>query len=130
MPNTRRSPTKDLYDSDLFSADIPEPDNPLSSTPRRPPPSVPLSRAVRDAVEDALEALAPDGISWAWDVWPSPYVDKSVHLIVPDCRTVEGMTLGLLLNDDAARDARNLSHRLVALDLRARPQRQRRPRAA
>jgi hypothetical protein len=119
-----------LFEPDLFSADIPDPEHPLSSIPRRPPPNVPLSRTARDTVEDALEASAPDGISWAWDVWPSPYVDKSVHLIVSDCRTADGMTLGLLLNDDAERDARNLADRIAALDLRARPQRQRRPRAA
>lgn len=42
----------DLYAPTLFEAEIPDVKNPLQR--RRPVPDVPLSRAVRDAVEDAL----------------------------------------------------------------------------
>lgn len=111
----------DLYETDLFNAELPDVANPLQ--PRRPPPNVPLNRATRDAVEDALEANAPDGISWAWDLYESPFVNACVLLVLSDCRYDDGATVGLLLSDDPERDARNVQLRCNAFRVRARRER-------
>lgn len=111
----KRKGERDIYDVDLFSAEIVEPECPLPSTPRRPPPNVPLSRAVRDAVEDVLEANAPEGVSWAWSVERFEYVAARVLFVLSDCAIAGGITVGVLLSDDVERDRRNVLQRIEAI---------------
>jgi hypothetical protein len=99
----------------LFDRDWNDGVTQTTSGPRRrtPPLDVVLKREVRDALEDALEVRGADGLSWAWDNYRSPYVSASVCLVVSDCRSSAGCTIGMVCNDDVEIDVRNLSNMLA-----------------
>lgn len=87
-----------------------EPLHPVSRGPRKrtPPLEVALKRAVRDTLEDILEKHGTDGLSWAWTTYDSAYVSANVVFVVSDCRAPDGLTIGMVCNDDVDIDARNL----------------------
>lgn len=101
----------DIYAVTLFNAEIPEVTNP--TVRRRPPPDVPIGRALRDGLEDEIEEHGVDGLSWAWSLYFSPYVNARVLLVLSDCRTEEGLTVAVLLAGDPERDPKNLRDRLM-----------------
>lgn len=105
-------PLHDARPLDLFTAPVIEPENPLPTVRRRPPPDVPLDRAVRDAIEDVLETRAPDGVSWAW---ARDERNGAVSFVLSDCRASDGVTVAALLTNDAQRDAYNVSWRIDAI---------------
>lgn len=69
-----------------------------------------LAPDVFDAIDDLLEAYAPDGLCWALDSYASPYVDAPALLVLSDCTL---FTVGVVITGNLTHDERNLRHYLA-----------------